>query len=166
MKVMEIVEKFEMSPHPEGGFYKRIYTSEDMAAVGEQYEAPHERPCSSSILYLLRKDDFSAWHSLKSDEQLHYYEGNPVTIRTINPNSGVLMQLRFGKASEGLTPQILIKRGFWFCAEPVGDDEGSLVGCTVTPGFDFKDFELADRATLASEYPEHSAMIARFTRVP
>ncbi len=164
MKVAEIVTKLSMEPHPEGGFYKRNYASDDMTAVDDRYAEPRERHCSTSIYYLLGRGNFSAWHRLKSDEQWHHYEGNSVIIRTIDPSTKALTEHELGKASEGATPQILIKRGLWFCAEPIGDDEGSLVGCTVTPGFDFKDFELADRTTLAAEYPEHRAMITRFTR--
>jgi len=165
MKVAEIAARLGMEPHPEGGFYKRNYESDDMTAVDDRYAEPRERHCSTSIYYLLRRDDFSAWHRLKSDEQWHHYEGNPVIIRTIDPSTKALEEHRLGKVSEGATPQILIRHGLWFCAEPVGDDEGSLVGCTVTPGFDFKDFELADRAALTAEHPEHKAMIARFTRI-
>lgn len=165
MKVDEIIEKLGMEPHLEGGFYKRCYASEDVVPVPERFAAPHERQCSTSIYYLLGKDDFSAWHRLKSDELWHHYEGGSVLIRTIDPDTKALSEHMLGKVSDGANPQILVRHGNWFCAQPLGDCEFSLVGCTVSPGFDFKDFELADRVALIAEYPEHELLIARFTRV-
>ncbi len=166
MEASEIVSKLGMKPHPEGGFYKRTYASDCMTPVDDRYAEPRKRHCSTSIFYLLEAGDFSAWHRVKSDEQWHHYEGNTVILWTIDPETKKLEKHLLGKVSDGVIPQIKIKGEVWFCAESVhGDDAGSLVGCTVTPGFDFNDFELADRAALTAEYPEYEAIITRFTRV-
>ena len=166
MKLSEIISMLGLKQHPEGGFYKRIYTSDDMVTTVNPPCSKIERPCSTSIYYLLKQDDFSAWHRLKSDEQWHHYEGNPVTIYAIDPNTRELLHYELGSILDHKSPHVLIKRGFWFSAQSIGTENGSFsfVGCTVTPGFDFDDYELAEREALMSEYPEHSEIINRFTR--
>ena len=162
----EIISMLGLKQHPEGGFYKRIYTSTDMVTTVNPTCSKKERPCSTSIYYLLEKDEFSAWHRLKSDEQWHHYEGNPVDIYAIDPKTKELLHYKLGSILDHKSPHILIKRGFWFCAQSIGTETGSysFVGCTVTPGFDFDNYELAVRLALISEYPEHRDMINRFTR--
>jgi predicted cupin superfamily sugar epimerase len=128
----------------------------------------HEnKHAGTAIYYLLEGHDFSAWHSLESDEVWHYYKGSLVNIHVIDMKGNLTTHL-LGDPSEysDASFQVVIPAGHWFAAEPVDKLTFSLIGCTVTPGFDFRDFISADRATLINLFPQHHTLITQFTRVP
>ena len=156
----KIIKDLQMKPHPEGGHYAETYRSPESAPVPWSGNSP--RNFSTSIYFLLQKGEFSAWHRLRSDEMWHHYEGRDVTIHVIDPSSGQLSSYLLGRVKRGGRPQVLIPRNVYFCAEV---ERGfSLVGCTVTPGFDFADFEMPKREFLIGLFPEHEKMIEKFTR--
>jgi len=157
----KIIKKLQMKPHPEGGFYSETYRSPESASVSWSGESP--RNFSTAIYFLLKAGQFSAWHRLHSDEMWHHYEGGDVKIHVIDPQTRELSTLLLGRVRRGGRPQVLIPRDVWFCAEV--ERRFSLVGCTVTPGFDFADFEMATRADLVGLFPEYEEMINKFTRV-
>ena len=125
-----------------------------------------DRPASTSIYFLLAKGDFSGFHRIASDELWHFYYGGPLLVYEIG-HSGRLTTHRLGPdADAGEAFQTMVKAGSWFASAPAPGSEYSLVGCTVAPGFDFAEFELADRKTLSDQFPEHAALIRRLTRKP
>jgi len=154
----------QMFPHPEGGFYKETYRSNENISqdkLPKRYDG--QRPFGTSIYFLLTAKDCSHFHRLRSDEIWHYHQGGVVKIHMIT-SSGELITQVLGTAIElGQQLQVVIPRGTWFAAEVV-EGEFILVGCTVAPGFAFEDFELADRHWLSSAYPQHQTLIERFTK--
>lgn len=167
VEVKELVKRFKLLPHPEGGYYARTFQSTDVIKSMDKDRYDDEsRSAGTSIYYLLQGHDFSAWHCLKSDELWHFYTGSSVKIYVID-NQGNLTTHCLGNHLEDSENsfQVAITAGNWFAAEVVDKTAYSLVGCTVNPGFDFKDFKLAEREVLSEEFPQHRALIARFSRV-
>jgi predicted cupin superfamily sugar epimerase len=118
----------------------------------------------SSIYYLLEKGQFCAFHRLKSVEIWNFFEGDPLTIRVLDPQGG-LAEKKLGRNIDlGESLQVAIDAGNWFGAEQRGPGEFTLVGCTVAPGFEYEDMEIAARVELQVRYPQHREIIKRLTR--
>ncbi|MBN1656388.1 MAG: cupin domain-containing protein [Deltaproteobacteria bacterium] len=164
-EVQKIISALDLAPHPEGGFYRETYRSEQAVELGSGSDAfPNRRSFNSAIYYLLYDGAFSALHRIKSDEIWHFYRGSAVEICAIEPRGG-LSRYRLGAGIEkGDTYQVVIKAGCWFGARLSRTNSYALVGCTVSPGFDFRDFELAEREALLQAYPQHRAIIERLCR--
>ncbi|AZQ62220.1 cupin domain-containing protein [Flammeovirga pectinis] len=163
MTKSEIIQQLQLEPHPEGGFYAETYRSHKTVLLPED---KLERNVSTAIYYMLGKGDFSTFHRLKFTEIWHYYDGSPVKLVEITPE-GELIETIVGKDfSKGQVPQYIIKGGNWFAgAALIDDEEGyTLIGCTVAPGFEFQDFEIADTNVLKKEYPKYSELIDRFKK--
>ncbi|MGA8430827.1 MAG: cupin domain-containing protein [Candidatus Sulfotelmatobacter sp.] len=135
--------------------------------------APHftgARAISTAIYFLLDGNNFSAFHRLRSDEMWHFYLGGSLLITVIGED-GDYSEIKLGSDPEsGETMQAVVKAGCWFASRVLPSrvkDRNSfaLVGCTVSPGFDFEDFELAKREELARRYPQHRALITNLTRI-
>lgn len=160
------IDKLNLKAHPEGGYYRQTYCSDiliNKALLPKGYSGG--RPCLTAIYFLLKGDDFSALHRLKSDELWHYYAGSSLTIWVIHPK-GELEKIILGTdIHAGETCQAIIPGGCWFGAAVNDTASFSLVGCTVSPGFHFDDFELGERAFLVQTYPEHKDIIHALTRV-
>jgi len=158
------IEELGLQPHPEGGWYKEVYrSSEQIGAAGLPERFGGARSFSTSIYFLLAGDNFSAFHRIKSDELWHFYAGDGLTIHTIAAN-GEYEAIKLGNRPEaGESFQAVVPAGRWFASEAKGGSYG-LVGCTVAPGFDFADFELAERDRLTAEFPQHRDLIERLTR--
>jgi uncharacterized protein len=166
MKTAEYwIEKLELLPHPEGGFFKEVYRSSESVNkehLPERFSG--ERNFSTSIYFLLKSDNFSSFHRIRSDEVWHFYEGSPVMIYMIN-EKGELNEVLIGRdPDKGEKLQYTVPAGDWFAAEVIEEDSYSLVGCTVSPGFHFEDFELAEKDLLVQKYPQHKKIITRLTR--
>jgi uncharacterized protein len=151
--------------HPEGGYFGETYRSADLLPsdiFDGRYASP--RACSTAIYFLLRGSQFSALHRLRSDEMWHFHAGSGARIVTIAPD-GTLGEAKIGPYPErGQRFQVLVPAGTWFVATVDDPDAYVLVGCTVSPGFAYEDFELADRAGLIAAYPQHRDVIERLTR--
>lgn len=160
----EWIDRLGLQAHPEGGFYRESYRS-PLSFPGEPSDGfPNGRSHSTAIYFLLEKGDFSAFHRIRSDELWHFYSGSGVDIHVIDPG-GNYDCLKLGLDVEaGQQPQAVVPAGCWFASEVVEGGAYALVGCTVAPGFDFADFEMAGRDTLASQFPEHRQLIERLTR--
>ncbi len=161
------IERFGLVEHPEGGYYHETHRSVEKipaAALPARYGG--ERRVSTAIYFLLTGERPSLLHRLKSEEIWHFYAGSPVTVHIIN-REGRLSHVRLGPGDEhDQVFQGIIPAGSWFGAI-VDDPAGyTLVGCTVAPGFQFDDFELAGRDVLLKRYPQHRAIIERLTRMP
>lgn len=162
------IEHLGLRPHPEGGYFRETYRAADrIAASALPARFGAARACSTAIYFLLTRDAFSAFHRIRSDELWHFYDGDTVTLAMLDPNGdGTLATASLGRdPGRGESPQVVIPAGAWFAAEIAAGGTFALVGCTVAPGFDFADFELADRAALAATYPRHRDVIERLTRV-
>jgi predicted cupin superfamily sugar epimerase len=154
-----------LSPHPEGGYYRVTYKS-DLTIVRNALPSNFhgDRSASTAIYFLLDGRNFSAFHRIASDEVWHFYAGSSLVVCVIDPE-GDYSELHLGDGSdEGEVFQAVVKAGCWF-ASRVKDPAGfALVGCTVAPGFDFADFELATRSELVAAYPQHRKLIEELTR--
>jgi uncharacterized protein len=159
------IKKLGLSEHPEGGYFVEAFKSDELihgAGLPARYDGP--RALASLIYYLLRSNEFSCFHRLKSDEIWHYYAGSSLTLFIID-DGGNLLQKKLGDDPEkGQAFQVLIRHGNWFGA--IVDDPGSytLAGCMVAPGFEYGDFQLGDRRELVELFPEHRFIIERLTR--
>ncbi len=164
-KIQSLVTQLGLLPHPEGGYYKEVYRSEEVipaSALAEKYEG--ERNCCTSIYFMLTSTAFSAFHRIAQDEIWHFYQGAPIDLHLLSPE-GEHTLIKLGhNFLAGEVPQAVVPAGYWFGAEVAGENNFSLVGCTVSPGFDFRDFELAERETLTQAFPQHSALIHKLSR--
>jgi len=159
------IEKLQLEPHPEGGYFRQTYKADLVLARESLHEGfSGARAASTAIYFLLEGDDFSAFHRLRSDELWHFYIGDALVVHVIDEYgrySEIAMR-RDPEAEEVL--QAVVKAGCWF-ASRVRDPHGfALVGCAVAPGFEFEDFELAKREELVRDYPRHRELIERLTR--
>ncbi len=159
------INRLQLIKHPEGGYYKEVYRSAEFVHkknLPDRYSS--FRSFSTSIYFLLESHEFSAFHRLKSDEIWHFYEGSAITILVISPK-GEFSKLALGRnPDENEIYQALIPKGYWFAAHVNAPESYSLVGCTVSPGFDFEDFELGKRDELIKKFPRHNELINTFTR--
>lgn len=162
-KVDYWVNHLDLLPHPEGGFYKEMYRSPLSVSADIMEEGlAGDRNLATGIYFLITEGNFSAFHRIKSDEMWHFYYGEPLIVHVIEL-SGKYTKLAIGLDIEkGQTPQALVPAGAWFASESLG--AYSFVGCTVSPGFDFQDFELAKKAELIREFSHHSELIERLSR--
>lgn len=158
------IKILKLVPHPEGGFYREVYRCAEgvsRKALPSRYSGP--RAFSTSIYYLLRGQDVSRFHRLASDEIWHFYAGSQLTLHVIDPK-GHYQATRLGTCGGRCQqPQQVIMRNHWFAATVDNTSQYTLMGCTVAPGFDFADFELADRDTLARLCPSKALLIKRLT---
>lgn len=162
--VRKIVEKLKLASHPEGGYFKEVYRSEELIpkeGLAERF--PDSRNVSTSIYYLLEGENISHFHKIKSDEIWHFYAGTTLLLHQID-SEGKYSCINVGNNLEkGEVPQALVRNGNWFAAEVENKYSYALVGCTVAPGFDFADFELAVQKDLFNRFPQHEDLIKRFT---
>ena len=161
----ELIKCLNLTKHPEGGWYRETYRSEETIKANELPERfSGDRSVCTAIYYLLRAGDISALHHIQSDEIWHFYAGISLTIHVITPQ-GEYYPLRLGSnIADGESFQYIVPAGCWFGAETKGDAGYSLVGCTVAPGFDFADFEMGSREKLMQQYPKLSEIIRRMTK--
>ncbi len=155
-----LIEKYALLPHPEGGYYKEMYRSAGIipqAALPPNFNG--DRSFATAIYFLLEQGNFSAFHRIQSDECWHFYAGQPLHVHVLHEN-GSYQLITLG-GNEGQY-QAVVPAGSWFASETTGNF--SFVGCTVAPGFDFTDFELAKAAALGDAYPGYIALIERLCR--
>lgn len=157
------IEKLEMIQHPEGGYFRETYRADEKTAVtGLPDRYSGQRCISTSIYFLLTTKSVSNFHRLNSDEIWHFHTGGAARIHMIS-SQGQYYTKDIGTSLEaGQQFQVVIPRHTWFAAEIISE-EYILVGCTVAPGFEFEDFELARRSLLTQGYPQLEDLIKRFT---
>lgn len=156
-----IIRDFQLLPHPEGGHYREIFRSiETVQASGGR----GTRPALTLIHFLLRQGEFSAWHSVLSDEIWHWCAGSPVELWLMGRDmeSFILKKLIGPLGAPGTMPSHVVPAGWWQAARPIGD--WSMVQCAVAPGFDFADFtmlrDVPHAAALVQErYPDASLLL-------
>jgi predicted cupin superfamily sugar epimerase len=155
-RIQEIINLLEMKPHPEGGFYKETYRSEELCLN-------RTRNLKTVIYFLLRSEDVSHFHRIKSDEMWYYHAGSPLIVHSID-DQGIYKEQKVGiNFSEGEIPQYLVPKNTIFGSTVLEKDSYSLVSCSVSPGFDFEDFELFKQADLLEQFPLHYEIISKLT---
>jgi predicted cupin superfamily sugar epimerase len=159
-KINFYIDTLSLQEHPEGGYYARTYESKHLIrkdALPDSFS--QDRAISSSIYFLLKGNQFSAFHRIKSDELWHHYDGCGLCIYVIHPD-GRGETLMLGKElDKGFRFQHVVPAGSWFASKPVEENGFSLCGCTVAPGFDFADFEMGQEENLLRTYPEYENWI-------
>jgi uncharacterized protein len=165
-----LVASLGLKPHPEGGYFDECYRSSDASGdLPERFGAERgSLPFCTSIYYLLAGSDFSAFHRIKSDELWYFHEGSGMVVHAIE-RGGEYRRFELGPGGAYFCA---VRAGSWFSAEPYvpgpaagdADEAFALVSCAVSPGFDFRDFEIAGREELAAAFPRHRTLIERFTR--
>jgi predicted cupin superfamily sugar epimerase len=164
-KVELYKQKFKLQEHPEGGFYARTFASKATLPSSTNHHEP--RHCSSAIYFLLQGQDFSGFHKIDAQEMWHYYDGNTeLIVHVFDPNTKQYEKIILGRDHPDAVFQQVVQPECWFAAELVSKSEDSfvLVGCTVTPEFQFSKFELAKHRELSSLFPEYRELIDRLCR--
>ncbi|MDF8364542.1 cupin domain-containing protein [Achromobacter anxifer] len=156
-----LIRRLDLLPHPEGGYYRETYRAADPVTRGDGAR----RSASTAIYYLLCDGAWSTWHRIRSDELWHFHAGDALHIHVLAPDGGYAC-LRLGDALKdpGAAFQAVVPAGCWFAAELADPGGYALTGCTVAPGFEFSEFELADAAELQGLYPAQADLIARLAR--
>jgi predicted cupin superfamily sugar epimerase len=140
-RAAQLIDSLQLAPHPEGGRYRRVYTSTSaLLYKGAQ------RPFATAIHYLLCAGEISRWHRIDADEIWQHHEGEALELLLFDAARGNLARHRLGRSDDapGTAPILGVPAGVWQAARPLGDF--ALVGCTVAPGFDFAGFALLDTA--------------------
>ncbi|MBS3946326.1 MAG: cupin domain-containing protein [Melioribacter sp.] len=161
----EIIKRIELIPHPEGGYYREVYRSEENIIsnqLPDRYNS--KRSFSTSIYYMLVKEQISVFHKLKSDEIWHFYHSSPLHIHLLDAKSGY-KKLKLGNNLIAVEiPQFVIPKGTFFAAEVVDKKSFTLIGCTVSPGFEFADFEFGIADQLLKQFPQQKELIIRLSK--
>ena len=164
-KAKYYIDKLKLQKHPEGGYFNEIYRADEIfeaSVLPERYNG--DRAFSTSIYFLLDGKDISAFHKLQSDEIWHFYDGCQVKVSIITPLHSLEERILGSNLDNKENLQTVINKHSWFGAELTDKSSFSLIGCTVSPGFDFQDFEVGKREQLLEEYPEFSNIILRLTK--
>lgn len=161
-KAKHYIQKLQLKKHPEGGYFKEIYRGGEMILI-DPPDRRLKRNYSTSIYFLLEGKQVSKFHRLKSDEIWHFYDGSPIKIYIIDEKGKLTENILGKRMNDGAVFQTVIRKNNWFAAELINKKSFSLVGCTVSPGFDFSDFEFGDREQLSNQFPKLKELIERLT---
>ncbi|MDF2067207.1 cupin domain-containing protein [Bacillus sp. Cr_A10] len=146
------IKHLGLEPHPEGGYFKSTFASE---------ESVNSRKLYTSIYFLLGADDVSHFHRLKSDELWYFHGGSSLLVHVIDED-GNYVEHKVGLDIEnGETPQVLVPKNSIFGSSVMENGSFSLVGCMVAPGFEYEDFELFTQSELLDKYPQHEQIIRK-----
>ncbi|MEO6357165.1 MAG: cupin domain-containing protein [Ferruginibacter sp.] len=161
----QLIQQYNLQPHPEGGWYKETYRcSESISADVLPVRFTGTRAFSTAIYFLLEQGNFSAFHRIKSDECWHFYAGDPLLVYILQPG-GQLTIVHLGQdISAGQIFQFTVPANCWFASRPAEGSRFCFVGCTVAPGFDFADFEMAESNALVALYPAYETTIKSLCR--
>ena len=170
MTADEVKKVLGLVPHPrEGGWYVRTYEAGEV--VGTEYFSDRRyvggragRLTGTAIYYLLEPETFSEVHRLKSDELFHFYMGDAVEMLQLRPDGKGERILIGTDLAAGQRPQVVVPRGVWQGSRLVAGGSWALLGCSVSPGFEFEDYEEGVRAELIDGWPEWAEMISSLTR--
>ena len=156
------ISKLGLEPHPEGGYFKRNFESQEQITDQElTVDFEGKRMLYTSIYFLLTSNDVSHFHRLQSDELWYYHAGSPLSVHMIDEN-GEYTEHKLGLDLEnGEVPQVLVPKNTIFGSSVKDRETFSLVGCMVSPGFEYQDFELFTQEELLLKYPEHKEIIMK-----
>lgn len=160
-----LIEKLGLQPLPgEGGFYRETYRSSEQvpaSALPDRYSS--DKHIGTAIYYLLTPDTFSAMHRLPTDEVIHFYLGDPVTMLQLHPDGTGRTIILGHDILKGQVVQCVVPMQVWQGSFLAEGGRFALMGTTMAPGFDFSDFEPGDRAKLVAEYEQYADLIKRLT---
>jgi uncharacterized protein len=166
MKTAEYwIKNLNLIEHPEGGFYRETYRSAEHASnssLPDRFRG--DRNFSTSIYFLLRSKDQSLFHRIQSDEIWYYHAGSSLTLYVID-DEGFKTHHLGPEVDRGESLQIIIPATSWFGATVNEENSFTLSSCSVAPGFDFDDFELADRSSMITSFPDHATIIEQLTKI-
>lgn len=161
MTADQIKTLLKLQPHPiEGGFFRRTYTS-----AGSVDLPRGSRAIGTAIYYLLEPGTFSEMHVLDSDEIFHFYIGDPVEMLQLLPDGRSAVFTLGPDLAAGQHVQLVVPAGVWQGTRLVGDGRVALLGCSVTPGFDFADYRNAGAEELIAKWPQEAKKIRELTRI-
>jgi len=165
MEAEQLIQQYNLQPHPEGGWYKETYRSSEMiGAASLPARFGGIRFFSTAIYFLLEQGNFSAFHKIKSDECWHFYAGQTLHVFVLYDN-GQLETIKLGNnILNGEVFQFVVPANCWFASRPAPESKFCFVGCTVAPGFDFADFEMAKADELTALHPQHEKIIQELCR--
>ncbi|MEI4771322.1 cupin domain-containing protein [Psychrobacillus sp. FJAT-51614] len=146
------IKQLGLEPHPEGGYFKSTFSSEETVNFRKLY---------TSIYFLLGAGDVSHFHRLKSDELWYFHGGSSLLVHVIDEDGNYLEHKIGLNIENGETPQVLVPKNSIFGSSVVDNGSFSLVGCMVAPGFEFEDFELFTQTDLLDKYPQHEQIIRK-----
>lgn len=157
------IDHLQLKAHPEGGFYKETYRAPGkIASAALPPNFGGDRNFSTAIYFLLRSQDRSVFHRIKSDELWHYHAGDTLTIYVLHGRALTVHKLG-PRVDRGESLQVVIPANSWFGAKVEQPASYTLSGCTVAPGFDFQDFEIAERKALVDRFPGFEDIIELLT---
>ena len=167
MTAGEVKQLLGLTPHPrEGGWFVQTYAAAETvvpsAFADDRYRGP--RRTSTAIYYLLEPETFSEMHRLRSDEIFHFYAGDPVEMLQLHPDGSGQTIVIGNDLSQGQRPQVVVKRSVWQGSRLAAGGRWALLGCTVSPGFEYEDYDSAGRDELSAKWPEFSELLAALTR--
>jgi predicted cupin superfamily sugar epimerase len=153
------IKHLNLQRHPEGGYYKEIFRSQQQVL---RHGADDLKQACTSIYYLLEGTDFSGFHRIASDELWYFHIGSPILIHIIN-EQGISSAFELSDTLSG-SFSIAIKAGLWFAAEIPSGKGFTLVSCNVAPGFEFGEFEMAEKQEMIALYSQHADLFNKFCR--
>jgi predicted cupin superfamily sugar epimerase len=136
-RAQHLIDSLGLQPHPEGGHFRESYRSTLMV---QPQDGRPTRPALTTIYFLLAEGEVSRWHRVASDEAWHFYEGDPLELFTLDPQTPQVNRHLLGAVAKDSRPVHVVPAGVWQAARTTGAH--TLVGCTVGPGFDFADFQM------------------------
>lgn len=176
MTADEVKRLLGLTPHPrEGGWFIQTYAADEAISPsgftdGRNPDAsdpdaryPGPRRTSTAIYYLLEPETFSEMHRLRSDEVFHFYAGDPIEMLQLSPDGTGRTIVIGNDLAEGHTPQVVVKKEVWQGARLIEGGSWALLGCTVSPGFEYEDYDSAEREELTANWPAFAAKIIALT---
>jgi uncharacterized protein len=165
MTADEIKRHLNLAPHPrEGGWFTQTWRAEESIsreALPARYSAA--RSAGTCIYYLLEPDTFSEMHRLASDEIFHFYLGDPVEMLQLDPDGSARTVILGNDLADGQHLQLIVPKLVWQGSRLVPGGKLALLGCTVSPGFDYADYETGCADSLTREYPQYADLIQTLT---
>ena len=167
MTADEVKKLLRLEPHPrEGGWFRRTYEAAETvpAAAFTTFRYPSRRRTGTAMYYLLEPGTFSEMHRLKSDEVFHFYAGDAVEMLQLREGSAGCMVAIGNDLVRGERPQVVVERGVWQGSRLLAGGSWALLGCSVSPGFEFEDYDEGWQEELTAGWPDWAEMIAGLTR--
>jgi uncharacterized protein len=155
------IKKLNLEKHPEGGYFVNTYRSDKTIDLRDYNGV---RYACTAIYYLLTGNQFSSFHIMKSDEIWHFYLGSSITLHILDSKGRLNEKILGPSFNDGERLQVVVKSGCWFAASVNEKKSYSLVGCTVSPGFDYRDWKMGGRKLLTKMYPQHKWIIEKYTK--
>jgi predicted cupin superfamily sugar epimerase len=165
LSAQQIIDILKLQPHPEeGGYFIETHRSDEIhlkSTLPTRYGG--DRCHSTAIYYMLTPQTYSHMHKLETDEIFHFYAGDPCEMLLLHPDGTSDIILLGNNLAAGQRPQIVVPCGSWQGTRLLPGGDFALMGCTVSPGFEFADYSHAKREALIEQYSEHKERIIRLT---